>query len=190
LVPIAKGGSVEADTPNPVGEYAMSCLGRERMFEHFSRTLQIPTAIVRLNYACELRYGVLVDLAQQIWAGKPINLSMSWFNTIWQTDANAMTLQCFDHVSAPPFLINVTGSETLNVREVCKKLSRLMDKPISFSGGESTIALLNDARRSFELFGKPRVPAEQLLEWVADWVKCGKGTLGKPTHFESRDGKF
>ena len=190
LVLIAKGGSVETDAPNPVGEYAMSCLGRERMLEHFSRKLQIPTAIIRLNYACELRYGVLVDLAQQIWAGQTIDLSMSWFNTIWQADANAMTLQCFDHVSTPPFLINVTGSETLNVREICEKLSRRMDKPVSFSDGESAMALLNNAQRSFQLFGKPRIDAEELLEWVADWVKCGRGTLGKPTHFESRDGKF
>ena len=190
LAPIAQGGSVEMDAPNPVGEYAMSCLGRERMFEHFSRTLQIPTAIVRLNYACELRYGVLVDLAKQIWAGQTIDLSMSWFNTIWQADANAMTLQCFDHVSTPPFLINVTGPETLKVREVCEKLSQLMDKPISFSGTESPMALLNNAQRSFQLFGKPCIGAEKMLEWVADWVKCGRGTLGKPTHFESRDGKF
>jgi nucleoside-diphosphate-sugar epimerase len=190
LVPVANGGSVETNAPNPAGEYAMSCLGRERIFEHFSRTLQIPTAIVRLNYACELRYGVLVDLAQQVFAGKPIDLSMSWFNTIWQADANAMTLQCFDHVSTPPFFINITGPEVLNVRDVCEKISRFMDKPVSFSGSESSMALLNNAQRSFQLFGKPCVGAEQLLVWVADWIKNGRGTLCKPTHFESRDGKF
>jgi nucleoside-diphosphate-sugar epimerase len=190
LVPVANGGSVESDSPNPAGEYAMSCLGRERLFEHFSRTLQIPTAIVRLNYACELRYGVLVDLAQKILAGEPIDLSMGWFNTIWQADANAMTLQCFDHVSTPPFVVNVTGPETLNVRNVCEKLSERLGKSVSFSGTESPVALLSNARRSFELFGKPRVSAEELLEQVADWMKCGGETLGKPTHFESRNGKF
>jgi hypothetical protein len=190
LVPVANGGSVETDMPNPVGEYAMSCLGRERMFDHFSRTLQIPLAIVRLNYACELRYGVFVDLAEQIFAGKPIDLSMGSLNTIWQADANAMTLQCFDHVATPPFVINVTGPELLRVRKVCEKLSQRIGKLVSFSGAESSEGLLNNAQRSFQLFGKPRVSADELLDCVADWVKNGKGTLGKPTHFESRDGKF
>lgn len=190
LVPIESGGSLETNLPNPVGEYAMSCLGRERMFEHFSRTLKIPTAIIRLNYACELRYGVLVDLAQQIAAGKSIDLNMSWFNVIWQADANAMTLQSFDHVSTPPFVLNLTGPEVLNVRDVCAKLARGMDKTATFSGNETTSALLNNATKAFQLFGKPRVTTEQLIAWIADWIARGGQTLGKPTHFESRDGKF
>ena len=190
LVPVSSGGSVETDTPNPMGEYAMSCLGRERMFEHFSRSLKIPMAIVRLNYACELRYGVLVDLAQQIAVGKQIDLAMSWFNVIWQTDANAMTLQSFDQVSSPPCFINLTGPEILNVREVCTRLGERMRKPASFCGTETSSALLNNSRKTFELFGKPRVSADQLIDWVAGWIARGGATLGKPTHFESRDGKF
>ena len=190
LVPKSSGGSVETDNPNPAGEYAMSCLGRERMFEHFSRTQNIPVALVRLNYACEMRYGVLVDLARQIASGQPIDLAMSWFNIIWQTDANAMALLCFDHVSSPPFVLNVTGPEILNVREVCEKLATRMGTTVSFIGTETNTALLNNAQRAFSLFGKPQVSADCLINWVADWVKTGGTSLGKPTHFESRDGKF
>jgi nucleoside-diphosphate-sugar epimerase len=190
LAPIAAGGSVETDPPNPAGEYAMSCLGRERMFEHFSRSEKIKTAIVRLNYACELRYGVLVDLAQQIKAGKQIDLAMSCFNVIWQADANAMALQCFDHVATPPFVLNLTGPEILNVREACTKLAEKMKVPVSFCGDESSSALLNNAAKAFQFFGQPRVNAEQLIDQVAEWIGRGGKTLGKPTHFESRDGKF
>ncbi|MBA4149233.1 MAG: NAD-dependent epimerase/dehydratase family protein [Verrucomicrobia bacterium] len=190
LVPVASGGSVETDLPNPVGEYAMSCLGRERIFEHFSRTLNIPLAIVRLNYACEMRYGVLVDLAKKIHAGETIDLNMGWLNTLWQADANSYTLQCFDHVTTPPFFINMTGPELLNVKETCEKMAARMDKPVSFSGTAAETALLNNASRSFGLSGQPRVNADQLLTWVVDWVKRSGASLGKPTHFESRDGKF
>lgn len=190
LVPISKGGSAEPDVPNPIGEYAMSCLGRERMFEHFSRTEKIPMTLLRLNYACELRYGVLVDLAQQIASGQPVDLGMSWFNILWQADANAMTLQSFDHVSTPPFVLNLTGPEILNVREVSQRLAKRMGKSVSFTGNETSSALLNNAALSFRLFGKPRVSAGQLIDGVADWIARGGATLNKPTHFESRDGKF
>src|ERR1044072_3559803 len=113
LTPSGRGGSSSRDPPNPAGEYAMSCLGRERMFEHFSRTRGIPTAILRLNYACDLCYGVLVDLAHRIIAGAPVNLVMGWFTALWQGDANAMTLRCFDHVTSPPLVLNITGPELL-----------------------------------------------------------------------------
>ena len=122
LVPAARGGSLETDAPAPVGEYAMSCLGRERMFEHFSRTLGTRVALLRLNYACDLRYGVLVDLAQKMLSGAPVDLGMGYFNIIWQGDANAMTLGCFDHVASPPLVLNLTGPELLNVRDTCEKL--------------------------------------------------------------------
>jgi nucleoside-diphosphate-sugar epimerase len=190
LVPVASGGSLESDVPNPVGEYAMSCLGRERMFEHFSRAAKIPLATVRLNYACELRYGVLVDLAKNVFAGAPIDLSMGWLNTIWQGDANGMALQCFDHVTFPPLLVNVAGPEKLSVRNVCEQLAQRMGKAVSFLGTEAPTALLSNGQRAFKLFGKPRFSANQLCEWIADWVMRGGATLGKPTHFESRDGKF
>lgn len=190
LVPVEGGGSRETDMPQPVGEYAMSCLGRERVFEHFSRRHEAPTALIRLNYACDLRYGVLVDLAQQVWAGRAVDVTMGWFNTLWQGDANRMTLQAFRHTATPPFVVNVTGPETLSVREVCQQLGAIMGRAVEFMGEESENALLSNAQRAFDLLGRPRVPAGQLIEWVAHWVMRGGPSLGKPTHFESRDGKF
>jgi nucleoside-diphosphate-sugar epimerase len=190
LVPAAGEGSRESDTPAPQGEYAMSCLGRERMFEYFSRSQGPRIAVVRLNYACDLRYGVLVDLAQKILAGASVDLSMGWFNTLWQGDVNAMTLRCFDHVSAPPAVFNVTGPEKLNVRESCEKLGRLLGKTPCFEGRESATALLSDSRRAFQALGSPRVGADELITWVAEWLQRGGAVLNKPTHFESRDGNF
>ncbi len=190
LVPPAGGGSLETDIPAPVGEYAMSCLGRERIFEHFSRVHGTRMAVLRLNYACDLRYGVLVDLAQKVLAGIAVDLGMGWFNTVWQGDANAITLRCFDQVSSPPLILNVTGPEVLNVRETCQKLGELLGRKPVFAGTETPTVLLNNARRAFDLFGKPRVSADQLLAWVAAWLRQGGITLNKPTHFEARDGRF
>jgi nucleoside-diphosphate-sugar epimerase len=190
LVPVEEGGSRETDAPQPVGEYAMSCLGRERVFEHFSRFHETPMALIRLNYACDLRYGVLVDLAQQVWAGHPVDVTMGYFNTIWQGDANAMTLLALAHVAAPPFVVNVTGPERLSVREVCTELGRLMHRKVSFVGAEAPNALLSDASTAIKLFGPPKVSAQELVAAVAHWVMRGGVTLGKPTHFESRDGRF
>jgi len=186
----AEAGSRETDSPQPVGEYAMSCLGRERMFEYFSRAWTIPAALIRLFYACELRYGVLVDLAHKILSGDPIDLAMGSFNIIWQGDCNTMTLLAFDHVASPPFVINVTGPEMLSIREVSVTMGRLMGKTAKFHGAELETACLGNAAPAHRLFGQPRVSAEQLIEWVADWVKRGGQTLGKPTHFEVRDGKY
>ncbi len=190
LSPAARGGSVETDVPSPVGEYAMSCLGRERMFQHFSQTLNIPVSLFRLNYATEMRYGVLVDLAQQVWAGQTIDVSMGYFNVIWQGDASAMTLQSFDHAASPPFLINATGPEILKVREVCTRFGQLMKKDVRFIGNEAPDALLSNSTKAYNLFGRPRVTADQLIRWIADWTMRGGPLLGKPTHFENREGKF
>ncbi len=190
LVPVASGGARESDLANPVGEYAMSCLGRERMFEHFSRTLQIPMALIRLNYACDLRYGVLVDLAQRVLREEPIDLSMGHVNILWQGDANAISLRAFDVVATPPAIVNLTGPEVLSVRELARQLGELMGKSPKFVGRESETALLSNARPALERFGPPRISADQLLRWVADWVMRNAPTLGKPTHFESREGKF
>jgi nucleoside-diphosphate-sugar epimerase len=190
LVPATCGGSLETDPLAPVGEYAMSCLGRERIFEHFSRTLGTRVALVRLNYACDLRYGVLVDLARKVLTGTPVDLGMGWFNTLWQGDANAMTLRCFDHVASPPLALNLTGPEVLNVRETSEKLGRLLGRQPVFVGTEAPTALLSNARRAFSLFGQPRVNADQLLAWIAAWLLHGGPTLNKPTHFEARDGRF
>jgi len=190
LTPVTRAGSLEEDALEPVGEYAMSCLGRERIFEYFSRSLGIPTALVRLNYACDLRYGVLVDLARLVWNTQPVDLTMGYFNTIWQGDANAQTLRAFDLVESPPSVVNVTGLELLSVRAVCEQLGARWQKPVRFVGIESDTALLSNTRRVVELFGPPRVSAGQLVEMVADWVARGGRSLGKPTHFESRSGRF
>ncbi|HEV2295685.1 MAG TPA: NAD-dependent epimerase/dehydratase family protein [Tepidisphaeraceae bacterium] len=190
LTPVSGGGSVESDLPNPVGEYAMSCLGRERIFEHFSRTRSIPMAIIRLNYASEMRYGVIVDLARKVWAGETIDVSMGHVNVIWQGDANAMTLAGFDHLRTPPLLLNVAGPEIVEVRDVCATYGELMGKPVRFTGTEAPDALLNNAQLAYSLAGRPRVSLEQQLQWVAHWVMSGGASLGKPTHFEARDGKF
>ena len=190
LVPTAGGGSVETDGLAPVGEYALSCLGRERIFEYFSRTLGTPLVLIRLNYACDLRYGVLVDLATKVLTGVPVDLGMGWFNTIWQGDANAMTLRCFDHAASPPLVLNLTGPERLNVRETCVKLGKLLGQTPVFVGAEAPTALLSDARRAFRLCGRTRVDADQLMTWVAAWLRQGGQMLNKPTHFEARDGRF
>jgi nucleoside-diphosphate-sugar epimerase len=190
LTPATAGGSVETDPPAPVGEYAMSCLGRERMFEHFSRTLGARVALLRLNYACDLRYGVLVDLAQKILAGAPVDLGMGWFNTIWQGAANAMTLRCLEHVASPPLVLNLTGPEVLSVGETCETLGRRLGRQPAFVGTESPTALLSNAHRALGLFGQPRVSANQLIAWVAAWLARGGQTLNKPTHFEARHGRF
>ncbi len=183
-------GSLETDPLAPDGEYAMSCLGRERIFEHFSRSFKIPMAIIRLNYATDLRYGVLVDIAERVRDGKAIDLAVGSFNIIWQGDANAMTLQAFDHVDTPPKVINLTGPEVLRVRDVAEAFGSLMGRPARFQGEETGRALLSDARQAFRLFGMPRIDAETLISWVAEWVGRGGPALGKPTHFEASDGRF
>jgi nucleoside-diphosphate-sugar epimerase len=190
LTRIHSGGSREGDPLNPIGEYAMSCVGRERVFEYFGCAHQIPLAIIRLNYASELRYGVLVDLARRVQVGEPVDVTMGHFNTIWQGDASAMALRCLDHVAQPPFVINITGPETLSVRTVCERFGELLNKSVHFTGVESTTALLSDAQRAQELFGQPRINLEQMITWTAQWIAGGGSTLGKLTHFEARDGKF
>ena len=168
----------------------MSCLGRERIFDHFSRALKIPTAIIRLNYATELRYGVLVDLCRRVWQGETIDVSMGNVNVIWQADANAMSIAAFDHVSSPAFVLNVAGPEILSVRRVCQQFGQLLGKEPKFAGAEAPNALLNNGQLGHRLYGYPRVGAQQLIRWTAEWVKTGGASLGKPTHFEARDGKF
>jgi nucleoside-diphosphate-sugar epimerase len=190
LTPISLGGSVESDPLVPVGEYAASCVGRERLYDYFSRTNDTKISIVRLNYACELRYGVLVDLARQILRGEPIDLSMAAVNVIWQGDANAMTLQAFGRCDSPPFVVNVAGPETLSVRRICEQLGELLGKRPTFSGTEGTEALLSNGQLGHQLFGYPSVSIRQLCQWIAAWLKDGGDVLDKPTRFQVRDGKF
>jgi nucleoside-diphosphate-sugar epimerase len=184
------GGSVETDEPRPVGEYAMSCLGRERMFEHFSSTCGTRIAILRLNYASEMRYGVVADLARRVAAGETIDVTMGYFNAIWQADANAMALAALAHVATPPFILNLAGPEELSVRATCEELARLLGRAVALTGQEARDALLSNGTRAWSLFGRPRVDAVRLVGWTADWVARGGASLDKPTHFESRDGRF
>ena len=190
LVPVVAGGPLESDPPAPVGEYAMSCLGRERIFDYFSRTNGLRCAIVRLNYAIEMRYGVLLDIARKVNADQPVALDMGAANVIWQGDANAQALALLDHCAAPPFVLNVTGPETVSVRRVAEILGTLLDREPRFSGEEAPTALLNNAAKAAQIFGYPRVSLQQMLQWIAAWVQSDGATLDKPTHFETRDGNF
>ena len=190
LVPVAGSGSVETDAPNPSGEYAMSCLGRERVFEHFSRQFGTPMVLLRLNYATELRYGVLVDLARWVQAEAPISLAMGHFNVIWQADACNQALGSLAHASSPPLALNVTGPQKASTREVARRLGALMEKQVTFRDQEAETALLADASRACGLFGPPCMSLDEMLEWTAEWITRGGATWDKPTHFEVRDGKF
>jgi nucleoside-diphosphate-sugar epimerase len=190
LTPVNQGGSLETDPPLPVGEYAMSCLGRERVFEYFSAAHGTRTAILRLNYACELRYGVLVDLAEKIWNGEPIDLSMGYVNVIWQGAANGMALAAFGQVASPPVLLNIAGPEILSVRDVSLELGRLLGKPATFQGAPAEDALLSNSQRAVELFGPPGHSVADLLPAIAAWIRHGGQQWGKPTKFQSRDGSF
>ncbi|MCX6047971.1 MAG: epimerase [Chloroflexi bacterium] len=190
LTPIAHGGAVENEAPAPVGEYANSCLGRERIFEYFSRTNQLRCAMMRLNYAIDLRYGVLLDIALKVKQQQPVDVSMGAANVIWQADANAQALALLNYCSSPPFVLNVTGPETVSVRRVAAWFGEIFGIAPQFTGSEATTALLSNAAKAQQLFGYPRVSLHQMIEWTASWVQTGGALLNKPTHFEARDGRF
>ncbi len=190
LTPVGEGGSRETDPPQPVGEYACSCLGRERVFEYFCKELNSPTAILRLNYANEMRYGVLVDLAHKVWKDEPIDVTMGYVNVIWQGDANAMILRAFDHAAAPATAFNVVGPETLAVRDIAARFGDLMGKTPRITGREAPDALLSDGSLGYEKLGRPQVGYEQMIRWIADWIMRDGQYLAKPTHFECRNGRF
>jgi nucleoside-diphosphate-sugar epimerase len=190
LVAVVDGGARETTPPAPVGEYAQSVLGRERMFEHFSARHGTPVCLLRLNYAIDLRYGVLLDIATKVFEGRPIDVSMGALNVIWQGDANSVCLRSFAQCQSPPFVLNLTGPETLSVRVLAGRFGKLFDRPPLLEGQEAPTALLSNAGRCHELFGAPSVTAEQMIEWTAEWIKAGGVTLNKPTHFEIRDGRF
>jgi nucleoside-diphosphate-sugar epimerase len=190
LTPVLSGGPTEDDPPGPVGEYAQSALARERMFEYFSRTHGTPVTILRLNYAIDLRYGVLLDIGTKVFERHPVDLTMGHVNVIWQGDANSAALRAFGLCSSPPAILNLTGPETLSVRRIAQRFGRHFGIEPVFTGVESPTALLNNAARYFRLFGYPSVSVDQMIEWTAQWIGMGGTTLNKPTHFEARDGKF
>lgn len=191
LTPITGRGARETDPLAPLGEYAWSCLARERIFTAAAHRHHTPLAIVRLNYAHDLRYGVLTDLASRIVTGEPIDLAMGCVNVIWQGDANALALAALAHAAAPePFVVNVAGTDVLRVADLAQSLASRLGYTAQFTGTAARDALLSDSTRMNSLLGDPLMPLDTLLDWVADWVSRGGRLLGKPTKFERRDGRF
>jgi hypothetical protein len=186
-----EGGAVESTPVGPVGEYAQSALGRERMFENGSMRWGTRVAILRLNYAVELRYGVLVDIGRAVFERRPIALSMPFVNVIWQGDANSWCLRSFPYCQSPPFVLNITGPETLLVRDLATEFGRHFGiEPIFLPDAEGPTALVSDASKANTLFGSPTVSPAEMMEWIAHWIREGGVMLNKPTHFQTRDGKF
>lgn len=190
FLPVSSGGADEAVEPLPVGEYAQSTLGRERIFEYHSHKNGTPMTMYRLNYAIDMRYGVLLEVAKAVNEGRQIDLTTGFANVIWQGDANAMALRSLNHCSSPPTIINITGPETLSIRWAAEQFAQRLNKPAMFSNTEAEVALLNNASKSHKLFGYPRVSLLQMIDWTAEWVQSGGQTWNKPTHFQERGGKF
>ncbi len=190
LTPVSAGGSKETDIPAPVGEYAASCLGRERIFEHYAAKHAVPLAIVRLNYAIDLRYGVLVDIALAVHGREPVNVRMGHVNVIWQGDANARAIACLRHAALPPFVVNITGAKVLRVRDVAARFGKLLHREPEITGEEAPDALLSDTTVMREALGPAAIPADWMVASVAEWIAAGGPLLGKPTSFQTRDGHF
>jgi nucleoside-diphosphate-sugar epimerase len=190
FTPVGSGGPDESVPPGPVGEYAMSCLGRERIFSHFAHVHGTKLALIRLNYAVEMRYGVLVDIARAVHAGQPVDVTMAAVNVVWQGYANEVILRALLHASPEPFVLNLAGPETLSVRSLAQAFGRAMGKPVEIAGSEAASALLSNAGLCHRLFGYPDVAVGELIEWTARWIEAGLPLLDKPTGFQKRDGKF
>lgn len=190
LTTVGRQGASEKTPPAPLGEYAQSCIGRERMFEYFSGRHGTPGRIFRLNYAIDMRYGVLYDIASKVHRGETVDVTMGHVNVIWQGDANAQVLRCLRHCTVPPTPVNCTGPETLSVRWLVDEFAARLDVKARVSGQEAPTALLSDTTLAARLFGYPLVPVGAMLDWVADWVRHEQPAFNKPTRFEVRDGAF
>ena len=188
--PLAHGGADESVTPDPVGEYAQSCLARERLFEHASRQNGTPVTIFRLNYAIDLRYGVLHDIASQVHRGEAVDVTMGNVNVIWQGDANAIALRALTIASSPPAVLNVTGPETISTRWLVEQFAARFGVEARVTGDEAPNALLSNAGKAFAQFGYPSVALDTMIDWVAAWIEAGGPALNKPTHFQERQGNF
>jgi hypothetical protein len=190
LVGVTSGGATEDTLPDPLGEYAQSCLGRERILEYFCEHNSTPVCLLRLNYAVEARYGVLLELAQKVHARNPVSVTMGHVNVIWQGDANSVALRAFESCGVPAEVLNLTGQQTLSVRSIGTELGKRFGvKPI-FEGEEQPTALLSNASRCHGLFGPPKVAVSEMLDLIVHWIRIKGPTLGKPTKFEIRDGSF
>ncbi|OGO28743.1 MAG: epimerase [Chloroflexi bacterium RBG_16_54_18] len=190
LVEVAGGGALESDSQNPVGEYAISCLARERVFEYNSQVNHTPIVLIRLNYAVELRYGVLYDIAQKVFANQPVDVTMGYFNCIWQGDANDMIIRSLPLAKSPVKYLNLTSPRIFSVREIALKFGELFGHKVNIIGKEAPTALVSNAGQASQLLGEPSTPLDTILAWIANWIEQGGRSLGKPTHFEVRDGGY
>lgn len=186
----AGGGSREDDPLDPPGEYANSCIARERVFAHHARLNGTRLLLYRLNYAIDLRYGVLHDVATKVWNDEPCDVTMGHANVIWQGDANARALESLARVANPPEVLNVTGRECVSIRRLAERFGELFGRRPRITGTEAPTAWLANAAKSLAWFGEPTVSLDEMISMTADWIRAGGGSLGKPTHFEARDGKF
>ncbi len=184
------GGSKESDFPEPVGEYANSCLGRERIFQYYSEKHGTKVQLYRLNYSIDCRYGVLVDVARKIISNQPIDLGVSYVNIIWQGDACNRALLGLEHTGTPATILNITGPELLHIKDIAEQFGKLLGKEVHFTGKDNGAYYLSNASRSIELYGLPKIKPEQMIQWVADWINQGGNLLDKPTHFEVTNGQF
>ncbi len=190
FVPVISQGAQEDSALSPPGEYANSCVGRERMFEYFSQVHQTPGRLFRLSYAIDLRYGVLADVALKVWRGETIDVTMGHVNVIWQGDANAQALRCLAATTVPTTPLNVSGPETTSIRWLAQEFARRFNKSARITGEEAPTAWLMNTGQAERLFGYPQVPLSRQIGWVADWISREQRLYGKPTKFESRDGKY
>ena len=190
FVPVTSGGVAENVTPEPIGEYAQSCLGRERIFEYFAKQNQTPILIYRLNYAVDFRYGVLMEIAKSVLSEKEIDLTTENVNVIWQGDANEIALRSLLHCEAPAKILNVTGPEILSIRWIAEEFGKIFNKSPKFIHQPAGSALLNNASECHRLFGYPKVTIREMIDITATWINNGGDEFGKATHFQERGGKF
>jgi nucleoside-diphosphate-sugar epimerase len=190
LVAVGSDGPREEDSPGPVGEYAQSCLGRERMFQYFSHCYGTPVTLIRLNYANEPRYGIIVDLTLRILQGEPVDVTMGAVNLIWQADANEYLIRALSVADSPPTILNVTGPETAAIRDLAERIGKVLGVEPTLVGREADTALLSNASRCIDTFGPPQTSLDEMIERIVTWVAAGKRVLNKPTKYDVRDGRF
>lgn len=190
LSPPSSSGSTESDATGPVGEYAQSCLGRERVFEYFSRDRGTPCLLFRLFYAVDLRYGTIVDVARHVFAGEPVDVQVGRVNAIWQGDANSYAFRSLALCASPAAPLVVTGPDPVSVREVAQRFAARYGRPVRLTGEEGPLALLGNPAQCLSRLGPPEISLDRLIEWTAAWVERGGRSLGKPTKFERVDGRF